>query len=59
MRLIECLQLKVLDLHMNSDPPYVDVMTAKTGIMRKVYLTEGCVDTLGEYLRDREKWHKN
>jgi integrase len=55
MRLIECLQLKVSDLHMESDPPYVDVRTAKTGIVRRVYLTKECVDTLREYLSDRER----
>ena len=32
MRLIECFQLKLSDLHMESDPPYVDVRTAKLAL---------------------------
>jgi len=53
MRIGECLQLRLGDLHLDDDPPYVDVRTAKSGIVRRVYLTKECVETLKAYLRSR------
>jgi integrase len=55
MRLSECLQLRLGDLHLDEEPPYVDVRTAKNGILRKVYLTRECVETLRAYLGRRIK----
>jgi integrase len=55
MRLSECLQLRLGDLHLDEDPPYVDVRTAKNGILRRVYLTRECVEALKAYLGRRIK----
>jgi len=55
MRLSECLQLRLGDLNLEADPPYVIVRTAKTGIVRKVYLTAECVEALKAYLGKRLK----
>ena len=37
------LQLKFGDIHLEESPPFVNVKTAKNGIVRKVYLTKECV----------------
>jgi len=55
MRIGECLQLRLGDVHLDDEPPYVDVKTAKNGILRKVYLTRECVETLRAYLGTRLK----
>ncbi|NHV97393.1 MAG: tyrosine-type recombinase/integrase [Thaumarchaeota archaeon] len=53
MRIGECLQLRLGDLQLDDDPPYVDVRTAKSGVLRRVYLTKECVETLKAYLGSR------
>ena len=55
MRIGECLQLRLEDLHLDEEPPYVDVKTAKSGILRRVYLTRECVEALRAYIGRRFK----
>ncbi len=53
MRLSECLQLRLGDLDLDARPPYLLIRSAKTGDVRKVYLTRECVEILKAYLGKR------
>jgi integrase len=53
MRLGECLQLRLGDVRLNAEPPYVEVRTAKSGVLRRLFLTRECVEALKAHLGRR------
>lgn len=55
MRIGEHLQLRLGDLHLDEEPPYVDLKMAKNGILRRVYLTRERVEALRAYIGRRFK----